>query len=221
MNPLGALFDIVPGIPPSDLATATPGTYISLKNYGGVLVVFFKGVGGAAEPPTLELQQAKAVAGTSAKDLNGFETIFKKQAVAVKDVGVWTKVSQTADEDFVGDGTSAVQQGLYAVYVPTTALDVANGFDCLQANVKDVGLAAQLGCVLYILVDQRYAAAPGSTLPSAIVNIAPTPPPEDPAAEPAAEQRHAKPAPEQPPAEEDEDEPEAAPSKARSRGHHR
>ena len=169
MNPLGSLIDIIPGTVPADIQTAVAGDYVSLKNANGVLVVFFKGAGTAADDPTLELQQATTVAGGSAKDLNGFVEIYKKQGAALTAVGTWTKVTQTADEDFVGDGTSAEEQGLYCVWIPVTMLDVANGFDCVQANVKDVGSNAQLGCVLYILCGLRYAGSPTS-LPNSITN---------------------------------------------------
>jgi hypothetical protein len=168
MNPLGSSFDIVPGVVPVDLQGAQTGDYVSLKGAQGVLVVFFKGAGTAADDPTLELQQATSVAGGSAKDLNGFITIYKKQGT-LTGVGTWTKVTQTADEDFVGDGTSAEEQGLYAAWIPNDILDVDNGFDCVQVNVKDVGNNAQLGCVLYILCGLRNQSAPAD-LASAIVD---------------------------------------------------
>lgn len=169
MNPLGSHFDIVPGVVPVDLQGAQTGDYVSLKNHQGALVVFFKGAGTAGDDPTLEIQQATSVAAGSAKDLNGFITIYKKQGAALTGVGSWTKVTQTADEDFVGDATSAEEQGLYAAWIPADLLDVDNGFDCIQVNVKDVGNNAQLGCVLYILCGLRYQDAPES-LASAIVD---------------------------------------------------
>lgn len=169
MNPLGSLIDIVPAVLPLDLQTARSGDYVSLKNAAGVLVVFFKGAGTAADDPTLELQQAKTVAGGSAKDLNGFVDIFKKQGTTLTGVGTWSKVSQTADEDFIGDGTSAEEEGLYAAWIPADILDVDNGFDCVQCNVKDVGGNAQLGCVFYIVHGLRYQAAP-ENLPNAIID---------------------------------------------------
>jgi len=168
MNPLGSYLDLVSGTVPADLQTAVAGDYISLKNAAGVLVVFFKGAGTAAEDPTLELQQATAVAGTNAKDLNGFVDIYKKQGTLTA-VGSWTKVTQTADEDFVGDGTSAESQGLYAAWIPSALLDRANGFDCVQVNVKDTGVAAQIGCVLYIVCGLRFQEAP-ENLPSLIAD---------------------------------------------------
>jgi hypothetical protein len=169
MNPLGNVIDIVPGVVPVDLQTAQTGDYVSLKGCEGAVVVFFKGAGTAADDPTLELQQATTVAGGSAKDLLGFKEIYKKQGAALTAVGTWTKVTQTADEDFVGDATSAEEQGLYASWIPAALLDVDNGFDCLQCNVKDVGGNAQLGCVWYILFKLRYQRAPEDAL-SAIVD---------------------------------------------------
>jgi hypothetical protein len=169
MNPLGSLFDVVVAVPPKDLQTYVISDYVSLKNYEGVLIVFVKAIGTAGEDPTLELSQATTVAGGSAKDLNGFVDIYKKQGVDLTAVSAWTKVSQTADEDFVGDGDSAEQQGLFCAWVPATALDIANGFDCLRCDVKDSGVAAQIGTVLYILCGPRYASAP-NRLPSAIGN---------------------------------------------------
>ena len=169
MNPLGSILDIVPGTVPADLQTYVAGDFVSLKNAEGCLVVFFKGVGTAADDPVLELQQATTVAGGSVKDLNGFIDIYKKQGALLSAVGSWTKVSQTADEDFTGDATSAEEQGLYAAYIPANILDVDNGFDCLQVNCKDVGNNAQLGCILYILIGLRYPDAPAN-LPSAIVD---------------------------------------------------
>lgn len=169
MNPLGDSLDIIPGTVPADLQTAVAGDYVSLKNAKGVLVVFFKAAGTAADDPTLELQQATAVAGTGAKDLNAFVNVWKKQGAALTAVGSWTKVTQTADEDFVGDGTSAEEQGLYAAYIDAAQLDVDNGYDCVQVNVKDVGSNAQIGCVLYILVGLRYPDAP-ENLPNSIAD---------------------------------------------------
>jgi hypothetical protein len=171
MNPLGSLIDIVPGIVPVDLEGGNnAGDYVSLKNAEGLLVVFFKAAGTAPDDPTLELQQAQTVAGGGAKDLLGFVDIYKKQGALLTGVGTWTKVTQTADEDFVGDATSAEEQGLYAAWIPATLLDRTNGFDCVQVNIADPGVAgAQLGCVLYILCGLRYQRSPEDAL-SAIVN---------------------------------------------------
>lgn len=163
MNPLGRLFDIVPGVIPLDLQTARTGDYVSLKNCEGALVVFFKGAGTAGDDPTIEIQQATTVAGGGAKDLDGFEVLYKKEGTLTA-VTSWTAVSQTADEDFVGSATSAESEGLYCAWVPAVLLDGENGFDCIQVNTKDVGTNAQLGCVLYILCGLRHHSNPDGLL---------------------------------------------------------
>ncbi len=166
MNPLGSLLDLVPGVVPADFdAAAQTGDYVCLKNAEGVLVVFFKAAGVANDDPVLELQQATSAGAGSAKDLNGFVDIYRKQGAALTAVGTWTKVTQTADEDYTGNGTSAEEQGLYAAWIPASMLDRDNDFDWLQCNIKDAGVAgAQYGCVLYILIGLRYQRSPEDAL---------------------------------------------------------
>ncbi len=165
-NPLGSLFDLVSGFVPVDTqSAANPGTYVSLKNYEGVVFVFHKAIGVANDDPVLELQQAVSVAGGSAKDLTAFKTIYRKQGALVGAVGTWTKDTQTADEDYTMNATSAEQQALVAVYVDAADLDRDNGFDCVQCNCKDTGAAgAQLASMLYILVGPRYQRSPEDSL---------------------------------------------------------
>jgi len=168
VKPLGSEIDIVPIILPLDLQTARLGDYVSLKNWQGVVFVFFKGVGTAAEDPTLTFKQATTVAGGSEKDFANVTTIFKKQGT-LTGVGAWTKVTQTAAATFVGDGTSAESEGLYAIQIDAAELDQDNGFDCVTVNVADVGITAQLGCIFAILYGPRYGGA-ADTLPSAIAD---------------------------------------------------
>lgn len=165
MLELGNTYDIVPGILPLDLQTARNGDYVSLKGWKSVDIVFFKGAGTAADDPTLTLRQATAVAGTSVKDLAVITTVYKKQGT-LTGVGTWTKVTQTAAATFVGDGTSAEEEGLYVIHVEADELDVDNGFDCIVANIGDTGTNAQLGAVLYVLNGPRYGAAPESLVSS-------------------------------------------------------
>jgi len=44
---------------------------------------------------------------------------------------------------------------------------VDNGFDCVNVSVDDVGDTSQIGHILYILTEPRYASEP---MPSAIVD---------------------------------------------------
>jgi hypothetical protein len=168
-NPLGDLFDIISGFVPVDMQTgANSGDYISLKNWNGVCIVLFKAAGTAGDDPTITVRQAKDVSGTSVKDLLAVTDIYTKQGTLTS-VGTWTHTTQAAAATLAGDGTSAESQGVYFTFIPTEALDTDNGFDCLAANVADVGGNAQLGCLFYIPVGPRFAAAP-ENLPSAIVD---------------------------------------------------
>lgn len=149
---------IVSGFLPVDMQTAAnDGDWVSLKDYNHLTVVLFKAVGTAGDDPTLTLEQATAVAGTGAKALT-FNTIYTKQGTLTA-VEAFTKVSQTAAATYT-DATSAEVAAIWVVEIDAQDLDVNNSFDCVRARVADVGAGgAQLGCLLYILSEPRYAQA--------------------------------------------------------------
>lgn len=157
--------NIVPAFVPVNLsAAANNGDYVSMKNYGRCVIVFFAGAGTAGDDPTLTVQQATAVAGTSAKALN-FTRIDTKQGADLAAVGVFTTVTQAAGNTYT-DATSAEVQKLWVIEIKAEDLDTANGFDCINASVADAdpdGTNAQLGCILYILHGSRYM-PPGSAI---------------------------------------------------------
>lgn len=159
---LGKLFDIHPAFVPLDLQTARTGNWISLKNYHGVTFVVIKGAGTAGDDPTFTVQQAQAVAGTNAKDLDGVSAIYTKEHATTLP-GTWTKTTQTADAAVPGDGTSAEDLAVYAFEIRADQLDIANGFDCVNVSCGDVGTNAQLGCAFYVLWP-KYQAAPENLL---------------------------------------------------------
>lgn len=163
---LAETLGIVPAIVPVDLAAAAAdGDWVSLKNYGHVAIVVFKGAGTAGEDPDISVQQATAVAGTGAKDLT-FTDIYVKQGTLTAE-GEFTLVEQAASATFSADATSAEEQAVYVIEFDAEDLDVSNGFDCIRVRVADVGVGAQLGCALYLLSEPRYG---GEPLPSAIVD---------------------------------------------------
>lgn len=168
MKPLGSLIDIIPAIVPLDLQTARDGDWVSLKNAQGVCFVFFKGAGTDGDDPDITIEQGSDVAGTGAKVLNAIRTVYKKQGTLTA-VGTWTAVSQTADELFDADGTSAQEQALYVFSVEADELDADNGFDCVRIRCADTGTNAQLGAALYILYGLRHQTAP-ENLPNAIAD---------------------------------------------------
>lgn len=156
---------IVSGFVPVALNTAGGvGDVVSLKNYGRCAVVFFAAAGTAGDDPTITLEQVKSVAASSAKALN-FEKIDVKQGTLTA-VGQFTKSDSSGDNTHT-DATSAEVQKIWVIDVKAEDLDVDNGYDCIRASIGDVGTNAQLGCMLYLLHEPRYAS---DQLPSAIVD---------------------------------------------------
>jgi hypothetical protein len=154
------------GFVPVNLATAANnGDYVSLKGYKHVTVLFIKGAGASGEDPTLTLQQASSVAGAGAKELY-FTTIYVKQGSDLESIGTFTKTTQSSANTYTS-ATSGEAQAIWAVEFDADELDVDNGFDCIRATVADVGDTSQIGTIVYILSEPRYAA---ETMPSAIAD---------------------------------------------------
>lgn len=150
---------------PVDMSTAANnGDWVSLKNYGRVAIVLFKAAGTAGDDPVFTLRQAQDVGGAGAKELN-FTRIDTKVGTLTS-VGTFTKVTQAAGNTYV-DAVSAEAQAIMVVDIKAEDLDLANGFDCVQLQIPDVGTNAQLGCAFYLLHEPRYGKTP---LDSAIVD---------------------------------------------------
>jgi len=159
--------NVVSGFLPVNMATgANAGDWVSLKNYERCTVIFFKGAGTAGDDPTITIQQATAVAGTGNKDLDCIDKVYKKQDTVLTAETVFTIATQTADAAYT-DATSAEDAAIWVIDIMAEDLDQANGYDCIQASVADVGTNAQIGCVLYLLWPARYGSA---ALPSAITD---------------------------------------------------
>jgi len=98
----------------------------------------------------------------SLKDFDSCAVIFFKAAGTAGDdptltLRQATDVSGQAAANTYLDLTSAENAGIYLIEVRADELDVANGFDCVQFSVADVGTNAQLGAALYLLRGSRYA----------------------------------------------------------------
>ena len=152
---------IAAGIAPIALTSARTGYPISMKNYRRCLVVFFKGIGTASDDPTITLLQGTDIAFGTTKALNFTQIYVKQDLTKLSDVAQWTLVEQSAANTYT-DATSAEQMAIWAIEVKAEDLDVTNGYDCIRASLSDVGTNSQIGCVLYILADPLYPAAPAS-----------------------------------------------------------
>lgn len=152
---LGEQMNLIAQVP-LDMAGASGlnAGWVSTKNYQRVSVLLVCAAGGAAEPPTITLQQATDVSGTSAKNAAIITKVFKKEhATALEGVGTWTEVNQAAAATFLG---TAQVQAAYLFDVRPEDLDNDNAFDCIRATVADVGATAKFGSLMYIGWGARY-----------------------------------------------------------------
>jgi hypothetical protein len=152
-----------------DLNDDQTGDYVCLKGYGKVGFLFVAEVATADDDPELALFQAKDVAGTDAKILNGIHTYWLKEAATnLAAVGTFTKTTQTADEKITFSNTSAEKSQLCWFEINAEDLDVDGGFDCIRVDGKQAAsVGAQFACGLYFLMDPRY---PQATSLSAIAD---------------------------------------------------
>lgn len=130
--------------------SATP-LWVSLKGYDHVQVLIRYKNATTVTGAAITLQQATAVAGTSAKAL-AFTTMFS----AVNSNSTFGAIQNVVTSNtFTMDGTNS-QSGFYIVEVDAITLDLANGFDCFQVAIGNA--TAQTVSVTYEMgVPPRYS----------------------------------------------------------------
>lgn len=145
--------------------TCATGDYISLKNYGKVLVLWAFNDGTATTGDIdIEVYQSTDVTNSlgDAKALDVCVTgriYTKMHATTLAAEGTWTKVTQATADEIYDDETSGEQLGMIGVEIQASDLDTTNGFDCIRVDLDTIS-SAKLICGLYILMDPKYAAAP-------------------------------------------------------------
>jgi hypothetical protein len=143
---LGSSFDIGIGIAPVNLTTAAnTGARQHLGNVEDVWVVFVGGAGAALEPPVLTVKQHTLSTGGTTTDLAVVTEYWTKSETTLDNDEAWVKSTQAAGA--VVTGTAQMEQ-IIAFRVRT---DSMTGGPYMSVNVADVGAAAQLGTVLYIM----------------------------------------------------------------------
>jgi hypothetical protein len=153
---------IVAGFVPLDLQTARDGDWVSLRDFNHLTVIFFKGTGTDGDDPIVTLQQATDNAGAGAKALN-LTDVWRKQGADVQAVGQFTRTTQAPATSYTN--TDGHQQLIWVFEIDADMLDVDGGFRYVRASLNDTGVNPQLGCVLYVLTEPRFAeAAPPSAL---------------------------------------------------------
>lgn len=159
MEGLGRLFDLSCGIAPVDLATAAvTGKRVSLRNAGGVTVVFFKEAGAASEATTLDLQEHNASSGGTSQDLDVIDHYWLKSEATLDGDETWSEVTQTAASEITPSASDTQQ--ILVFYVGAEQL--SDDFDYISVNTTDTATSGQLGSVLYILHDLAVQRTPAN-----------------------------------------------------------
>lgn len=149
----------------ADDDTVDTGDYISLKNYGKVLILWAFSDGTATSGDIdIEVYQSTNVANSpaDAKALDICKTgrIYSKlHATTLAAVGQWTKETQASADEIYDDEASGEQIGMIGIEVRADDLDVTGGFNCIRVDLDEI-TTEKLVCGLYILMDPKYPAAP-------------------------------------------------------------
>lgn len=167
---LGKDFDVLHGIAPVLLATgANTGARVHMRNYSGLAIVAYFGVGTAAEPVTINVKQHTAATGGTSSDFDvaGVATTtpiteyYVKSEATLDGDEQWAKVTHDASNTITNADWDDALQGLVVVQV--NASDLADGYEWVSADIPDTGsTAGHPGCLLYIGYGLKHQRAPES-----------------------------------------------------------
>ena len=153
---------IVMGAPP---AASSTSDYVSVKNCAKMTAILILDNATTVTGSAITINQATTVAGGSAKVLTAGTAAIGYRNIdtgAADLLAAFAITSGTFTTDTTND-----KNLLYVLEIDIAAMDVANGFDCIQiANAS--GSATVIG-IVYLLWPTRYGAA-AANMPSAIVD---------------------------------------------------
>jgi hypothetical protein len=135
----------------------TGATWVSMKNYNRLIIVADALSTGSVTGGVVTLNQATAVAGTSAKAL-----AFTRMARSLDLTTAQTEVAQALTETAVTSNTwtiaaTTAKRTRYVMEIDASTLDVAGGFDCVR--FVSTALVNATGVVNYILYGARFSTA--------------------------------------------------------------
>jgi hypothetical protein len=146
---------------PAVPSTAAP-QYVSLKNYNHLTIILNVLNATTVTGSAVTLNQATAVAGTSAKTL-GFTKVYRNLDCAAGDTLAETAVSSNTFTTL----TTNSKRAQYVIEVDAESLDLDNGFDCVQVALADATAATITAT--YVLSGCRHAGNV-AVLPTAITD---------------------------------------------------
>jgi len=149
MERLGMDYDLVPCITPVDMTGGpTVGTRVSLKDCESVDLVVYKGVGTNAQPPVIDIQQANAATGGTAKDLDVIAHYFYKEEATLDGDETWGEVTQTAASEITVPSANTDEfEALMVFHIEAADLDFAGGYYWAFLTIADVANAQLVACL--------------------------------------------------------------------------
>lgn len=150
---LGNDYDLSIGLAPVDLSgTANTGKRVNMCNAKSIDFVLVKAAGTAADDPVLTLKSHTLATGGVSTNLAVITEYFLKSEATLDGDETWSKVTQAAAATITdpgGAGTSAESQQIVVFNVRADQMPQTDNY--LSVDIADVGAAAQLGTLLYIL----------------------------------------------------------------------
>lgn len=150
-------FKVVNGSPVATTNGAIVGDYISVKNAHRVTIIA-ELLQAATHATALGINEATAVAGTSAAAVTAVQKVWKNADVSASD----TLVKGT-DAASIAATAGTTNQQLVIEFDPST---LSAGFDCIAATLSDSSEATNFATITYF-IETRY---PQATPPSGIVD---------------------------------------------------
>jgi len=142
MLALGRLYDIIPLVEPIDIDTSQSGDQFSLRDAGGVTLVFITGVGAAGRDLTFTIKRHTDMSDATGTtiDLTGIAHpyVYRKQGTAATVVGdgSWERVA-LADTDgasVVLDDADGETSSLFALHLDKR--DLGDGYSALSVSLR-------------------------------------------------------------------------------------
>lgn len=170
MLALGRLYDLIPLVEPIDIDTSQGGDQFSIRDAGGVTLVFITGVGAAGRDLTFTVKRHTDMADTSGTtiDLSAIAHphyyIKRGTAATVVGDGSWTKSAAMTDTDgatVVLDDTEGETSVLIALHLDKR--DLGDGYSALSVSaIVAGGTGAKLAACIAILDDLQVQRAPAN-----------------------------------------------------------
>lgn len=170
MLALGRNYDIIPLVEPIDIDTSQGGDQFSLRDAGGVTLVFITGVGAAGRDLTFTVKRHADMADATGTTINlstiahPYYYIKRGAAATVVGDGSWAKSAAITDTDgatVVLDDTEGEDSALIALHLDKR--DLGDGYSAISVSaVVAGGSGAKLAACIAILDDLQVQRTPAN-----------------------------------------------------------